>query len=315
MNPLYQPPAFLFNGHLETIYPALFRRVSALPYRRERIYTPDDDFLDLDWLTGGFEDLVVISHGLEGNSQRAYVRGMARALHSAGFDVLAWNYRGCSGEINRQLRFYHSGATDDLEVVIQHAFAKGYATLRLVGFSLGGNLTLKYLGERPNVPYGIKQAIVFSVPMDLGGSCDTISKPRNRLYELRFLKSLKNKVRSKARNIKALDTRPLKSIRTLREFDEHYTAPLHGFNNALHYYQSCSALRFTDYITIPTRIINAQNDPFLSASCFPQKLAEGSGPVKLFTPPRGGHVGFAQFGTNGVYWSELQAAAFFTQND
>ncbi len=119
--PIYEPPFFLFNAHLETIYPSLLRRVSTQPYVRERIATPDNDFLDLDWIKQGSSKLMIISHGLEGNSERAYVRGMARAGHQNGFDVLAWNFRGCSGEVNRQLRFYHSGATDDLELIVQHA--------------------------------------------------------------------------------------------------------------------------------------------------------------------------------------------------
>lgn len=313
MNKVYRPPAVLFNGHLETIYPALFRRVKPLPWQRERIATPDDDFLDLDWLTRGSDNLVIISHGLEGSSRRAYVCGMARALFAAGFDVLAWNYRGCSGEVNRQLRFYHSGATDDLHTVIRHAHARGYATLRLIGFSLGGNLTLKYLGEphAPAIP--IKQAMAFSVPLDLYGSCQTIMQPHNRIYELRFLQSLKKKITLKARRMPGLDVRPLKKISNLYDFDEHYTAPLHGFASALHYYQSCSALKFVDNIATPVQIINAWNDPFLSPSCYPEKLLNISGAVRMLAPRRGGHVGFAQFGTNGVYWSELQAVAFFTE--
>src|SRR5690606_12770756 len=126
------------------------------------IATPDEDFLDLDWLENKSDKLVIISHGLEGNSTRPYVKGMAKALHDKGFNVLAWNFRGCSGEINRQLRFYHSGATDDLHTVVMHASGKSrYKEVFLVGFSLGGNLTLKYLGER-NVPEIIKKAVVFS---------------------------------------------------------------------------------------------------------------------------------------------------------
>ena len=119
----YRAPRFLFNAHLETIYPSLIRRVSIAPYTRERIVTEDDDFLDLDWIKNGSNKLAIISHGLEGNSQRAYVKGLAKAALKHGFDVLAWNFRGCSGEINKQRRFYHSGATDDLHAVITHVLA------------------------------------------------------------------------------------------------------------------------------------------------------------------------------------------------
>ncbi|MEO5603142.1 MAG: alpha/beta fold hydrolase, partial [Cyclobacteriaceae bacterium] len=200
-NPLaeYLPPFFLFTSHLETIYPALLRRVAIIPYTRERIQTPDDDFLDLDWLMKDSDKVVIISHGLEGNSERPYIKGMAKALHDQGFDVVAWNFRGCSNEMNRQLRFYHSGATDDLETVIQHITRhKNYKKIFLVGFSLGGNLTLKYLGERP-VGALIKKAVVFSVPMDLKSSCEKISTPGNRIYSSRFLKSLKKKVIQKSK--------------------------------------------------------------------------------------------------------------------
>lgn len=308
----YKPPFFLVNGHLETIYPALFRSPQFKPYQRERLLTDDDDFIDLDWLTQGSEKLVIISHGLEGNTQRAYMRGMAKALFLAGFDVLTWNYRGCSEEMNRQLRFYHSGATDDLDRVVRHAAQRDYKSLRLVGFSLGGNLTLKYLGEERQRPDTIQQAIVYSVPLDLYTSCLTISKPSNRIYALKFLISLKEKIRRKAKIYRELDTRFLDKIKTLQEFDDHYTAPLHGFNNALHYYESCSSIRFVKDIQVPTRIINARNDPFLSPECFPDEYLKGHPFVQPVFPERGGHVGFTQFNANGVYWSELQAVEFFT---
>src|SRR6187431_2146497 len=141
VSPNYAPPFAFFNAHVETIYPSLLRRVPLAPYHRERIVTPDQDFLDLDWLRQGSDKLIIISHGLEGNSERAYIKGMARAGMARGFDILAWNYRGCSGEMNRQLRFYHSGATDDLDWVIRHALQTGYKQINLIGFSLGGNLT------------------------------------------------------------------------------------------------------------------------------------------------------------------------------
>ncbi|WP_332912826.1 YheT family hydrolase [Algoriphagus boritolerans] len=143
----YQRPKWLFSGHLETIYPALFRQVALQEPERERITTEDDDFLDLDWYKKGNSRLVVLSHGLEGNSTRPYMLGMAREFLQKGFDVLSWNYRGCSEELNQKVIFYHSGATYDLDAVVRHA-AKNYSELFLIGFSLGGNLSLKFLGEK-----------------------------------------------------------------------------------------------------------------------------------------------------------------------
>jgi hypothetical protein len=304
----YQRPALLFNAHLETVYPALFRSVNAAPYTRERIATPDDDFLDLDWMLRGATQLVVISHGLEGNSSRAYVRGMAKIFFQAGYDVLAWNYRGCSEEINRQLRFYHSGATDDLATVLQHAWGKGYATVFLIGFSLGGNLTLKFLGETGAASSRVQGACVFSVPLHLQASCRKISSSSNRLYAIRFLKSLKEKIRLKARLRPELSTKNLDKITDLLSFDDAFTAPLHGFASAVDYYTRCSSLFFLDKISVPTLIVNAHNDPFLSIECFPAH--SGSSRVQTEWPQHGGHVGFAQFSQNGLYWSEQRALRF-----
>src|SRR5690349_8214133 len=139
----YRAPLPLFNRHLETIYPSLFRSVTVPPLVRERIHTPDEDFLDLDWLPTTSSKLVIVSHGLEGNSQRPYVLGMMKAFHGQGFNALSWNYRGCGEEMNLQLRFYHSGATDDLDTLVRHSISKGFDAIYLIGFSLGGNLTLK----------------------------------------------------------------------------------------------------------------------------------------------------------------------------
>lgn len=308
----YQAPALLAGSHLETIYPALFRKVNGIAYERERITTPDHDFLDLDWLKQGAAKLVIISHGLEGNSDRAYVRGMARIFYQHGYDALAWNYRGCSGEINRKIRFYHSGATDDLDFIVRHAASFGYTEINLVGFSLGGNLTLKYLGEKSETLHSkIQKAVAFSVPLNLKTSCDKISMRSNWIYSQRFLKSLKKKVAEKARVFSEIDPAPLARIATLLEFDDVYTAPLHGFKNALDYYEQSSSLRFLHRIKRPTLIVNAKNDPFLSPECYP---VESQFPHLTFEyPTRGGHVGFALFNENGLYWSELRALHFIQQ--
>lgn len=306
----YTPPRFLFSPHLETIYPALLRRVSLQPYTRERIATPDDDFLDLDWLTQRSDKLVIISHGLEGNTTRAYIKGMARVFFNKGYDVLAWNYRGCSEEMNRQLRFYHSGATDDLNVVTDHAIdRKKYKALYLIGFSLGGNITLKYLGEKTPRPE-IRKAVAISVPMDLQTSCEKISRPSNWIYANRFLRSLKKKVQTKAARMPGLDVSGIDRIKTLQQFDDRYTAPLHGFSNAIDYYTRCSSIRFVNNINIPTLIINTLNDPFLSPACFPDTQLKDHRHVELEILLRGGHVGFAQFNKNGLYWSEQRAFSF-----
>jgi predicted alpha/beta-fold hydrolase len=282
------------------------------PYTRERILTADDDFLDLDWIRTGSQKLLIISHGLEGNSYRPYVKGMAKAGLSYGFDILAWNYRGCSEEMNRQLRFYHSGATDDLGFVIQHAIRSGYHQIYLVGFSLGGNLTLKYLGEQ-KPPVEVKRAVAFSVPLNLYTSCLTISKRSNTLYAYRFLRSLKKKVMEKSRSRTEIDVKGIERIDTLLDFDDRYTAPLHGFAGARDYYDRCSAIGFLPSIQTPTLLISAANDPFLSEECFPHAMLKDHAHVQFENPRRGGHVGFAQFNKNGLYWSDERAMDFFNE--
>ncbi|HLT81961.1 MAG TPA: alpha/beta fold hydrolase [Cyclobacteriaceae bacterium] len=307
----YTRPYILFNRHLETIFPALFRRVEPVIAQPDRITTPDKDFLDLYWATQGADKLVILCHGLEGNARRPYMLGMARAFYLYGFDVLTWDYRGCGEEMNRTLRFYHSGATDDLHLVVRHAAAKGYRQINLVGFSLGGNIALKYLGEHHENAVRIHGAVAFSVPMHLASSCRKISRPENLVYSHRFLRSLKDKVMRKSRLMDGLDISPLPGIRTLVQFDDQYTAPLHGFENASDYYNKCSSIRFLDAIETPTLIVNARNDPFLSAECFPR--LEEHDFIRFEAPLQGGHAGFTQFSKNGLYWSEERAVRFIAE--
>jgi uncharacterized protein len=307
----YHPPWWLRNGHLQTLYPPLLRRVALVPYRRQRIDTPDRDFLDLDWLRSGQKRLAVISHGLEGSSRAKYVQGMGLALLEQGWDVLAWNFRGCSGEPNRCPRLYHSGVTDDLHTVLTHGLqAGGYAQAALVGFSMGGNQILKYLGEDPEkVPHQVRAAAVFSVPCDLEGAARAMARPENRIYMYRFLHSLRAKVREKDRRFPGLfDLNGLGDVRTFHEFDDRFTAPLHGFANALDYYHSSSADRVLESIAIPVLLVNAADDPFLSPSCFPRNRARSHPYLDLECPDHGGHVGFAA--PRPLYWSEARAAEF-----
>ena len=313
----YQSPFYLFNGHLQTIVPSLWRTVEGVAYQRERLELPDGDFLNLDWSclpayrpTGS---LVVVSHGLEGDASRPYMLGMVRALNRAGFDALAWNYRSCGGEMNRLLRSYHLGDTDDLDVVLRHALATGrYRRVYLVGFSAGGNVTLKYLGENAaRVPAEVERAAVFSVPTDLQASSEHIGRPQNQVYMRRFLKSLRQKIRDKAALLPGqVDVEGLDALRNFPQFDDKYTAPMHGFDSAEAYYRHASAGRYLSGIRVPTLLVNALNDPFLPATCYPSEAAAHSPFVFLETPPDGGHVGFAE--SNGGYYSERRAVEFLT---
>lgn len=309
---IYQRPFYLFNAHLETIYPALFRKVSLNPPEKERIITPDQDFLDLDWYRNGQSKLIIISHGLEGNSTRAYMLGMAQSFLKQGFDVLCWNFRSCGEELNQQLIFYHSGATYDLDLVISKA-QQNYDSIHLIGFSLGGNLTLKYLGEKGNSISKIKSAVAISVPLHLSSSSKKISELKNTLYSKRFLKSLKRKVMEKETSFpEEISLKNVYDIKTLSDFDNQVTGPLHGFADAEEYYEVNSSLYYLDQIKVPTLILNAQNDPFLSGQCFPRYLLKSLSEVYGEFPLHGGHVGFTPSDSDKSYYSELRAVEFIT---
>lgn len=316
----YDPgSAYLRNGHVQTLYPVLLRPKPPVDYRRERLELPDGDFLDLDWsLAAGpggerARRVALVIHGLEGHSHRKYVQGMVRALNAAGWDCCAMNHRGCSGEPNRLARFYHSGETDDPHAALCHALAAGgYARAAMVGFSMGANQILKYLGEDPDrVPAELAAAVTVSAPCDLGACARVLESGFSRLYQAYLMHSLKAKVRAKHEAFPAeLPVDRLARMRTFREFDDTYTAPLSGYADAADYYARCSSLPVVSAVRVPVLVLNAQDDPFLAPECYPRDQALASAWVYLETPARGGHVGFALNGAGGPYWSELRAVEF-----
>lgn len=283
---------------------------------RERIETPDGDFLDLDWSPCPPEPrrrLAILSHGLEADSSQASVQGMAGAFYRREWDVLAWNFRGCSGEPNRLAKFYHSGATEDLQTVLDHVFqTRNYTEVALIGFSLGGNLTLKYLGDvGAGADERIRGAVAFSVPCELACSVEKLSGIAQKIYMRRFLRRLKKKIREKIKaHPQSLNDEGLDQMRTFREFDARYTAPLHGFASAEDYWTRCSCKRVLDRIRVRSLLVNALDDPFLGPGCYPFDEAAASERFFLETPEHGGHVGFVPLNRKGEYWSELRAAEF-----
>ncbi len=314
--PDYRPPFPFTSGHLQTIYPTLFRRTPETKPKRERLETDDGDFLDIDWHDSTAEackGLVVVSHGLEGNSRKKYPLGMARHLSGDGWDVICLNFRCCSGEPNRLPRFYHSGVTDDLHRVLCHGLARGYERAMLVGFSMGGNQTLKYLGENPKlVPPQVKGAITFSVPCQLDDAVEVMNRTSNRLYMNYFMAGLKAKIKEKASRFPELiDIEGLDQMVTFEPFDDKYTAPLHGFKNAADYYERCSSAQFLGKIEVPTLVVQALDDPFLASSCYPVEQAAKNANLFLEIPGFGGHVGFMGMWLEQPYWSEKRARLFF----
>lgn len=314
----YVPPYLLTNPHVQSIMPSLLRPTPDVDYVRERIPTPDNDFLLIDWSfapkPNPSRGLVIITHGLEGHSHRKYVRGMARAMNHAGWDVLARNCRGCGGETNLTPRLYHSGETDDLHTTVQHALSfKHYSRIALIGFSMGANQTLKYLGESPTrMPSEIVGAVAISAPCDLSDSATTLeSSQLGKFYTEYLLRSLRDKVRQKHSLFPDIfDIDGLDAISTFREFDDRYTAPQFGFRDAMDYWEQASSRPGLSRIKVPTLILNAKDDPFLGEKCFPTSEADNNPNIFLETPKSGGHVGFIQLSDTNEFWSEKRAAEF-----
>ncbi|UTW62503.1 alpha/beta fold hydrolase [bacterium SCSIO 12741] len=293
--PAYQPWWPFRSGHFNTIYSRVFRKTTQVSYHRERLELEDGDFLDLDFSRVGSEQLLILLHGLEGSSDSPYAHSLVHAANQAGMDAMVLNMRGCSGEPNRLLESYHSGKSDDLNRVINHLIQVSQQDLFVVGVSLGGNITLKYAGERGDqLPDRVKAVAGISVPCDLAASAVHLAKRSNFVYLRRFLKSLRHKTRLKAEQFpdSGISVEEVDATRDFHQFDNLYTAPAHGFKDAADYYQSCSSRFFIPAIQCPALIINALDDPFLPKECYPVDEAMANPQVQLLTTRYGGHVGF-----------------------
>ncbi|MFT4848558.1 MAG: putative alpha/beta-fold hydrolase [Sediminicola sp.] len=308
-------PTFIFkNGHFSTIYSAKLRPIPFLLQERERVTLPDGDFIDVDWSFSKIKTrkVTILLHGLEGNAQRVYMIGQAKQLTLNGWDVAAMNHRGCSGEDNLLYESYNSGRTFDLESLIEFILKKEqYDEISLIGFSLGGNLVLKYLGERDILPKEIKKGIAISAPLNLKGSLQALNKPENILYKKIFVNDLRKKYKRKMPHFPhKMNLETYHNIKSLIDFDNLYTAPAHGFKDAFDYYEKSSSIQFIENIKIPVLILNAKNDSFLSEDCYPIVLASKLKNVYLELPNYGGHVGFHK--NNKEQYSELRAVDFLT---
>ncbi len=282
------------------------------PYERERIHTPDGDFLDLDWLDGGNRQLLILTHGLEGSTDRHYIEGMAKIFFKNKWDVLAWNCRSCSGEINRSQRMYHHGEIEDIGQVVRHALrAKDYERIVLIGFSMGGNINLKYLGVHGREkPEPVKVCVVFSSPTDIEAGANILDLPGNTVYRKRFLNLLKVKMIKKDEQYPGvIEMENFEKIKHWRDFDEYFSAPLNGFRDAAEFYQQASAKNFMPGVAVPTLLVQALNDPILPKECYPEDICEKHPFIFLEMPKHGGHVGFWHPGKEFA-WSEVRALKF-----
>ncbi len=305
------------NPHINTIY-KFFNTKEKPNYKRVRVETWDHDFIDLDFLTNNSFSLVVLIHGLEGSSTSSYMISTSKYLHNLGYDVVCINLRSCSGEDNKRLETYHAGKTDDIHFILNYLENNyDYQNIVLTGFSLGGNLTLKYLGEYENeIPSIIKSGIAISVPIDLTTSQAELSKLKNKLYMQEFLRSLKAKVITKSEKFPEYtpDKKLISKATTFRDFEEIYTAPVFGFDSPEDYWEKASSKPYISKIKHKALLINAKDDSFLSWECYPYELAENSSNFFLLTPNYGGHVGFVTSFRGESYWVEKQIVNFI-QNE
>jgi len=282
---------------------------------RERLELKDGDFLDLDWIKKKNKNLAILVHGLEGNTDRHYMKGMASFLSNNQYDILAMNCRSCSGEMNRHLRLYNHGETEDLGAVVEHAENQNaYQNIFLVGFSMGGSIILNYLGQQgKSVNSKISGAITFSVPTDLHDSVRKLDDPALSFYRKRFHRMLSDKIKQKALQFPdQIDISKINSFEKWSEFDDRFSAPINGYKDANEFYTRGSANNNLAEISVPTLLVNSLNDPILTPSCFPKTLAKNHPFFHLEIAERGGHVGFS-WPRKKYAWSEYRTLEFITE--
>lgn len=323
-NSNFTPAWWLKNCHLQTLYPALFRKLKSPKLRRERLITPDNDFLDIDWCGEEHLPLVILLHGLTGSSQSIYIKGLQHILLKNNYRSVALNFRGCSGQPNHSYRCYHSGETQDIDFL--------YKTLRerepetpfaAVGFSLGGNVLLKWLGEQQN-NVNLFAAVAVSVPLVLSICSTKLDFGFSKIYRANLLSELKDYIFKKQQYLQKMgeiehakkleQLGDLTKIRSFWEYDERVVAKLHGFKNAQDFYARSSSRQFLKNIVVQTLIIQALDDPFMTPNVIPH-VDELSSSVQLELSQKGGHVGFVT-GKNPFkpdYWLEKRIPEFLQQ--
>ncbi len=314
----FKPAWWLRNSHLQTLWPAIFRSdVKHLALQRERIELPDGDFIDLDWVNRSHigAPLVIILHGLEGSIESHYSKGMLAQIASRGWRGLFMHFRGCSGEPNRLVRGYHSGDTEDVSYVID-LLCKREPSIEIaaIGYSLGGNVLLKWLGETGNAN-PLTAAIAISVPFELHKAAARIKHGFSKFYQWYFLMCICDRLEQKFKQVSApFDSSIFREVKSMDEFDDKVTAPIHGFKDAYEYYQHSSSRQYLKTIEVPTLILHAKDDPFMSEDVIPQ-TNELSSNVILEVSEGGGHVGFVsgKYPWRAEYWLEKRVPNFLDE--
>lgn len=306
----YKHWAVFKHKHFNTVYRIISSKFK-VAYQRKRIFTPDDDFIDLDIASVGSKSAVISIHGLEGSAQSSYILSLAYFLNTKHVDAISVNLRGCSGEDNKQIYAYHSGFTSDLHFIIQEVIKQfNYQDISLVGYSLGGNLVLKYLGEYTDKIHDkVKSCVSVSAPCDLEDSSLQLAKKGNAIYMNTFLKTLKIKALKKINRFPDFKLNALKisQAKDFTEFDNHFTAPVFGYQSAEDYWRQNSCLQFIPEIKKPSLLLSALDDPFFTEKCFPYNEAKSHRFVDLKVTKYGGHVGYnSTFYKFHNLWCEAQ---------
>lgn len=317
----FQPSLLFRSKHFNTLYRTLASNPKKynIGYKRQRISTPDDDFIDLDISSVNSKNAVIAIHGLEGSAQSLYILSLAKYLNSQKIDVISVNLRSCSGQDNKFLYAYHAGFTQDLECVINHIIKNHtYQSISLIGYSLGGNMVLKYMGEKGlNVPEIVKCCVAVSAPCNLEDSSKELAKKSNFIYMVAFLKSVKEKARLKFKQFPnhKLNKNNILDSKNFIEFDNYFTAPVFGYKSAEDLYQSNSCKPFLQAIKKPTLLLTALDDPFLGHKCYPFDEAKNHKYFDLLATKHGGHVGFnSQFKKTENLWSEKYITTYIKEH-
>ena len=320
----FKPIWWCRNRHLQTIIPALFRTVKTPKLKRERLVTEDGDFLDLDFCGEGTEPLVILLHGLTGSSQSSYILGLQTSLLEQGLRSVALNFRGCSGEFNQTSRCYHSGETGDIDFLYRTLRAREPNTpFAAVGFSIGGNVLLKWLGEQGDA-ISLFAATAISVPFELGQCATQLDSGFSKIYRKRLIRELKEYIALKYKHLVAIGADDaaekikqigdLETVRSFWQYDQRVIAHLYDFSSAEDYYQRSSSRQFLKAIKIPTLLIQSLDDPFMTKDIIPanHELSES---VVLELTQAGGHVGFVE--GKGLfkfsYWLDQRIPEFLNQ--
>ncbi len=311
-NNKFKPAWWLSNPHLQTTWSVFARRRIEIALRRECLELPDGDFVHLDWTVAGTGPIVLVLHGLAGSIESHYAKGILQAINHCGWRGVFMHFRGCSGTPNRLPRSYHSGETGDVQYVVEQIRQREPNTpIAAVGYSLGGNVLIKWLGETGD-KNPLTAAVVISVPFELAKIADQMDRGFSRVYQWWLMRSLHEAVEQKLKTIQTiLAVEDVRKLNNFWQFDEKITAPLHGFTNANDYYKKSSSRQYLHNICVPTLILHGRDDPFMTSDVIPQNDELPPG-VHMEVSEKGGHLGFIAGNVpfKPIYWSEQRVVDY-----